>query len=425
MKSTPVLALLPWGDLLEDDYLDRIGITIDDFRTTFRGSWMFGYVEALKRKGVETVLLCFSRRIRKPLRFVHEPTGARVAILPAPWRLPFLRFCRRVVRRLRLADTFIGRFVHDCASYGALPLLRVARELRRVDATAILCQEYEYPRFDLLVLLGQWLRLPVFGTFQGGGEKASGPIERLARPWAMRHSAGVIAGAAAECDRVRARYGETVSVAMIPNAVDVESWSRLDAGAARARLGIPASAHVAMWHGRVEIEPKGLDVLLRAWDLVADEDRCLLIVGDGGDSSKLREIVAGRKDIRWISSFVSDRSEIRICLSAADVYLFPSRREGFPVAPVEALAAALPLIVSDASGLREIVGTGDAAAGIIVPIGDVHKTAAAIEELFADPVRRAELSARAVERAQTFGLAVVGDQLRAFLFSDAFAGRGN
>jgi glycosyltransferase involved in cell wall biosynthesis len=416
VSSPDVVALFPWGDLIEDDYLDRIGVTLDDFRTTFRGSWMFGYVEALRRNHIETLLVVFSRRTREPLRFIHEPTAARVTILPAPRRAAFLRLWRRITRRLGLADTPIGRFFADCASYGALPLFRVARELRRERVTAILCQEYEYQRFDLLVLLGRWLRLPVFATFQGGGERRLGAIERFARRWAMRRCAGIVAGSAAECERVRNRYGTDVRIAMIPNAVDVEYWSAVDASAARAVLDLPPGAGVAAWHGRIEIEPKGLDVLLSAWDAVVKDDRFLLIVGGGGDAARFREMVAARKNVRWTSSFVGDPAMIRTLLSAADVYVFPSRREGFPVSPIEALAASLPLVASDALGLREIVGSGDDAAGIIVPSGNVAATAAAIETLFADPSARARARGRAAARAQLFGLDAVGRQLRAFFF---------
>jgi glycosyltransferase involved in cell wall biosynthesis len=215
---------------------------------------------------------------------------------------------------------------------------------------------------------------------------------------------------------VRNRYGTDVRIAMIPNAVDVEYWSAANASAARASLDLPPGACVAAWHGRIEIEPKGLDVLLRAWDAIVRDDRFLLIVGGGGDAAEFREMVAARKNVRWTSSFVGDPAAIRTLLSAADVYVFPSRREGFPVSPIEALAASLPVVASDAPGLREIVGSGDDAAGIIVPSGDVAATAAAIETLFADPAARARARERAVARAQLFGLDAVGRQLRAFFF---------
>jgi glycosyltransferase involved in cell wall biosynthesis len=397
--TQPVVALFPWGDLIDEDFLDRLGVSLDDFRTSFRGSWMFGYADALSRKGVECVLIGFSRRTLRTLRFAHEPSGTRVVIVPAPFRLWPLRLLRRALRRFPL--------VHDLAAYAALPFFRLRRELRRIGASAILCQEYEYQRFDLLAHFG----LPLYGTFQGGGGRPLGPIERFLRPRTFRRVAGVIAGTKGECERVRRTYGPDVRIAMIPNPVPIEEWHPMDRGKARSSLDIRAATRVAMWHGRVEIGPKGLDVLLDAWNRIRASDRLLLLVGSG-DNTAMQRLLEGRPKVRWISSFVADRELLRTCLSASDVYVFPSRHEGFPVAPVEALAAGVPLVVSDASGLREIAGEGEDAAGIVVPISDAAATASAIDALFEDRT----LSANARKRAQRFSSALIGDQLRAFLF---------
>src|SRR5690242_6908446 len=77
----PVIALLPWGNVLED-FLDKIGVSLDAFCVEFTGSWMFGYVSALRRAGVRTVLICMSNRVSVPSHFSHAPTGAAISILP-------------------------------------------------------------------------------------------------------------------------------------------------------------------------------------------------------------------------------------------------------------------------------------------------------------------------------------------------------
>ena len=103
------IALLPWGNLLED-FLNTIGISLETFCNEFTGSWMFGYVDALRGVGVRTVLICISARIAAPFRCVHRPTGAAISVLPAP-RLyralqrkmvnPYGRTVRRVFGELR------------------------------------------------------------------------------------------------------------------------------------------------------------------------------------------------------------------------------------------------------------------------------------------------------------------------------------
>src|SRR3989442_13698759 len=56
-QHEPTVALLPWGNVLED-FIDTIGVSLETFCNEFTGSYMFGYVDALRRAGVLTVLIC-------------------------------------------------------------------------------------------------------------------------------------------------------------------------------------------------------------------------------------------------------------------------------------------------------------------------------------------------------------------------------
>ena len=103
---------------------------------------------------------------------------------------------------------------------------------------------------------------------------------------------------------------------------------------------------------------------------------------------------------------------MRAILSAADVYAFPSRHEGLPVAPLEAMACGLPVVGADANGVEDVVGD----TGIVVPRGDADALAAALRELLIDGERRAELGQRARRRVEThFALRPIGAALRSFL----------
>jgi len=158
----------------------------------------------------------------------------------------------------------------------------------------------------------------------------------------LRACDGLIIAAQAEALRLRARYAVSpVKVGPIFNPIDTASWHALARASARAQLGIPEGASVVVWHGRVE-HWKGLDILLHAWARISrerpDRDLRLLIVGTGSDAEALRDRIAAMqlRTVRWVDRFVGDQNEIRHYLSAADVYAFPSREEGFAVAPLEA-----------------------------------------------------------------------------------------
>lgn len=427
------VALLPWGNVLED-FLDTIGVSLESFCDDFTGSWMFGYVSALKLAGVRTALVVVSGRATAPRYAVHAPTGATICILPAPrlyrllrrWvRNPYGRTVERVFGELRGPRRLLFPLLavlRELLPYLATPVGPLARALRRLGCDALLCQEYEYARFDVCVLLGRLMRLPVFASFQGGDEQWS-RIERFVRPLTIRTSAGLIVASSDERLRVRRRYRlRPAGMASVFNPLDLALWRAADRDAARDALGIPPEARVVAWHGRVAIEHKGLDILAGAWQRVCREragrDLRLLLVGTGHDAERLRRLIETLqlRGVTWLDEFVHDRDTLRGYLSAADVYAFASRHEGFPVAPLEAMACGLPVVAADAQGLPDILAGGEADGGILVPRGDAAALAVALGRLLDDEPLARELGRRARRRAEAcFSYEAVGPQLRAFL----------
>src|SRR5262249_19512938 len=276
------------------------------FCNEFTGSWMFGYADALQRVGVRTVLICMSSRIAVPTRFEHAPTGATICILPVPrtYRAlqrrmvnPYARTVNQAFGQVRNAARLLLWpllvVMKEIVLYSTTPLKLIADELRREGCTAILCQEYEYPRFDLCVLLGRMMHLPVFASFQGGNYQRCW-IERYVRPRAMRACNGVIIGSKVETERVQRRYGIPArKVARIFNPVDLTLWNPIDREQARRALNMSLDVQLVVWHGRVSIQQKGLDLLLDAWNRICEQrpGRALrlLLIGSGKDAEKLQK----------------------------------------------------------------------------------------------------------------------------------------
>jgi glycosyltransferase involved in cell wall biosynthesis len=422
------LALLHWGDLIED-FLDGVGLTFEAFRDEMSGGWMFGYVEALRTAGIETVVVCVSEQVERPERVAHLPTGAVILRVPAPrvhrWlraQLPhrYAWTVRDALAGARGLQRVTALPARQLAPYLATPLAGLARELRALGCGAVLCQEYEVPRFDVCVLLGRLLRVPVVASFQGGDVRQLA-VERLVRRHAVRAAAGVIIGPAAEVSRVRDCYGlPQERIAQVFNPLDVDAWAPVPREAARRELGLDAGASVVAWHGRVDLRRKGLDVLVDAWRRLQTArgagERALLLVGTGPDRQQLRRLLSDLPGVRWVDRYVMDRSYLRTVLSAADVYAFPSRHEGFPVAPIEAMAAGLPVVAADAPGVRDILPCGEDSGGLVVPRGNAAAFATALERLCGDALLRRRLRPRARQRAEAaFSLPAVGVQLRDFL----------
>jgi len=414
VNGSATIALLPAMDRFEDFY-DTLDISLEDFRDRVSGGWLFNYVDALRSAGVRTVLFFASAQVSAPLRFRHRASGATVCVIPSP----------RLHQKLQGArDRFMpgSRVMRSLLSYVSIPPRRLARELRRERCQAILCQEYEHARFDVCVVLGRLLRLPVFATFQGATAGAS-RLERPIRPLALRSCAGLIIGAGPELARVQARYAlPTAKLAHIPNPIDANGQPPLARALGRERLGIDPDARVVVWHGRVQIELKGLDVLLESWRLVCDArpdvPLHLLLVGGGNDAEQLRRLLraSGLNNVRWVDRFVVDRDELWQYLAAADVSALPSRREGFAIAPLEAMACGLPVVATAVNGIVEILEGGEESGGVVVPPGDAAALAGGLRRVLDDEQLRRELGARARHRVQEqFSLEAVGGQLRQFM----------
>lgn len=429
-QTRSTVALLPWGDLIED-FLDSIGVSFESFCQEMTGGWLFGYIDVLRTVGIRTVVFCISARVKKITRYTHVPTGATICVLPASGI--YLRIRRRMVNPhgWTLQDMFgrvqgIRRWLYavlkPLAPYLSTPPMTLAREMRREGCTVILCQEYEYARFDICVALGKLLGMPVFATFQGGDRQFS-RIEGLVRSITLKHCAGLIVAAQTEIQRIHAKYRElSITIAHIFNPIDLSSWATLNRKETRKALEITDNAQVVVWHGRVDIRRKGLDVLLNAWKRICEQrqgrDLLLLLIGTGDDANELQRRITtmSLQNVLWVNKYVLDRAAIRRYLAAADVYVFPSRHEGFPVAPIEAMASGLPVVAADAPGISDIFEGGEAAGGIVVPCGDTAALALALGSALDNPTWCRQLGRYSRQRVVNgFSFEVVGKQLYAFL----------
>jgi glycosyltransferase involved in cell wall biosynthesis len=400
-RRRPSVALVPWGTPIEV-FLDPLHLGLTDFCDRLTGGWLFGYAEGLAATGYEPTIVVSSRSSAATQRRTHLPTGTQVVVLPAP---ASARARRPGLRR-------------DLDAYRCALAPGLLAELSGHDA--VLVQEYEEPRADLLAWWGRRRGLPVLASFQGGIPPwEAAPLQRVARGPSMRRLAGLLVGPAEEAERVVTdRRVDADRVHRVMNPVETARWRPEDRAPARARLAVPDDALVVAWHGRVDLRRKGLDVLVAAWAQVCagepDADLRLLLVGSGADDAELGALLAGPglRGVTWLARY-AEPEQVGARLAACDVWVSASRHEGFAVAPLEAMACGRPVVLADAPGARELAGGGDEDGGVLVPRGDAGALADALLGLLAAPQRRAQLGRAARHRVEHhFSTLAVGEQLR-------------
>jgi glycosyltransferase involved in cell wall biosynthesis len=97
--------------------------------------------------------------------------------------------------------------------------------------------------------------------------------------------------------------------------------------------------------------------------------------------------------------FLGQRDDVERLYAAMDVFVLPSHREGFPRAAMEAAATGLPIVATDVRGCRQVVDDG--VTGLLVPVRDPSRLAAAIAALGSDAELRRRMGAAAAEKARS------------------------
>ena len=189
----------------------------------------------------------------------------------------------------------------------------------------------------------------------------------------LRHTRRVFCIGTAAVEAYRRQGADPAKLACMPYCCDTSRYAQADEAAVRsvrARYALDGKT-VFLFSGQL-IERKGVDVLLRAFaELTASRsDMALLLLGDGPLRQSLEASVPAF--CRHLVHFAGhvEQADLPAHFHAADVFVLPSRHDGWGVVVNEACAAGLPVIVTAAAGAsRDLVADGRN--GFIVPRDDV------------------------------------------------------
>jgi len=193
-----------------------------------------------------------------------------------------------------------------------------------------------------------------------------------------------------------AKYGVAPlhKIQTVPLGLEIEPLLQAEQyrGQLRAELGIGADQRLVGIVARL-VPIKAHEVFLTAAAKVraAMPNTTFLIVGDGERRAELEQL-ARSLGIADATRFLGWREDMREVNADLDVAALCSNNEGSPVALIEAMAAARPVVSTRVGGVPDVVHDGES--GLLVPAGDADAFADALLQLLRNP-----------EQATAFGLA--------------------
>lgn len=151
------------------------------------------------------------------------------------------------------------------------------------------------------------------------------------------------------------------------------------------------------------IKSKGVYELIGILDTVIKQypDTHLLLVGDGPEIPKLRTLVYEMNlDSRVLFLGKRKPEEVKFLMERADVFIFPSHREGLPNVVLEAARMKMPIVASRVGGIPEILS--DQETGLLFSPMDVEGFSKSVVELLRSDFVRSTIGRKAYEASLTF-----------------------
>lgn len=189
-------------------------------------------------------------------------------------------------------------------------------------------------------------------------------------------------------------------VQILCNAVDVDRFVRTRESMTRLLPFVGKNARLIVVVGNMYCAVKGHENLIAAASTVCHElpEATFLLIGDGRERPRLQKRV-NAAGLRKNFFFLGSRDHIPELLACCDLSVVPSDAEGLPNAVLEALAAGLPVVATQASGVSGIIENG--INGLLVPRRDPYALADAILLVLQNPKLAAKLGQAGKLRVHT------------------------
>jgi glycosyltransferase involved in cell wall biosynthesis len=205
------------------------------------------------------------------------------------------------------------------------------------------------------VAVAQYCRVPKLVAVWREVPHNRGPLQRAVDRWVGRRASRVVATCPAVRDVCMQQGIAPGKIAVIPGGVCKAAPPAATREQILDRLGLPQSARLIGWAGRLETDRGGKDAIWAA-DLlkVIRDDAHLLIFGAGPHHDRLVRF-RDQVEIADKVHFLGDRGDLEEFLPHLDQFWSTRRLPGQSQAVLEAMAAAVPVVATDVAGMRELI----------------------------------------------------------------------
>ena len=306
----------------------------------------------------------------------------------------------------------------------ALGSLSLMWRLRRSFRFNLSDAHFAFPDGDAATLLGRWFRVPVTITLRGTEVPLSRYRWRRRRMLlALQRAARVFAVAGSLKRHVTGMGIPGDKIRVVGNGVDINKFTPVPRADARQQLQLAEDARVLVSVGGL-VERKGFHRVIEVLPALKEAFptlRYLVIGGPGpeGDwGSRLEQQVAdlGLQDtVQFLGSMPGE--QLKLPLSAANVFVLATRNEGWANVFLEAMACGLPVVTTDVGGNAEVVCRAEL--GMLVPPGDSGALRQALHEALCKEWSREKIMDYAHDNAWEQRVSVLASEFRRLVAVDS------
>lgn len=252
------------------------------------------------------------------------------------------------------------------------------------------------------ILLKQGKRIPVITTLHGtditlvGRDATYKPVVTFS----MEESDRLTAVSNNLREETYRNFSISKEIEVIHNFVDVARFRKTPDAAAK-KIIAPEGERILIHASNFRKLKRVQDVVKVFMEVNRKIPCCLLMIGDGPDRPEL-ESMTREMQVSGQVKFLGKQEQIEDILPLADLFLLTSEYESFGLAALEAMAAGVPVISTNAGGIPEINENGFC--GYMSPVGDIESMAQNALSILKDDETLAKFRSNAIKQADKFDI---------------------